>query len=175
MENRHSFLIPLVILTKITNIAHRFLSFLGLHLGAIFMILMTIAVLFQVVIRYVFSNPVSWIEEMCIYSMFFLTFLLAPYILLNKLHISMTLLYDRINKQELVFVVDILLNVVAIYGICTLIPSIFEVVYNNLNVTTTQMPLTKGQIYMIVPISFILMITIPLEQILLCLIKLLNK
>ena len=145
---------------------HKWVSGFCLQLGIVFMSLMTLAVFIQVIMRYIFSRPISWIEEFCIYSMFFLAFLLSPYIVLHRLHISMTMFYEKIRNPKVRMFVDILLEMVSIAGIYTIMGSIIEVVYNSMKVTTTQMPLTKGQIYLVVPFSFILAITISAQHIL---------
>ncbi len=166
MEQHHNQKSALLMVTYILNKIHSIISSVLYKIGMVFMSLMTLAVLIQVLMRYVFSSPISWIEEFCIYSMFLMTFLLAPYIALKKMNISMTLFYDRIKNIKAKMIINILLNLISIWGIYTVYPSMMEVVLNNINVTTTQMPLTKGQFYLIVPISFFMVITISIEQIL---------
>ncbi|MEZ5858542.1 MAG: TRAP transporter small permease subunit [Geminicoccaceae bacterium] len=50
----------------------------GRQLAWLLVVLMTAAVLLQVFYRYVLVNPIGWSEELAIYSMIWMTFLVAP-------------------------------------------------------------------------------------------------
>ena len=120
--------------TYILNKIHSIISSVLYKIGVVFMSLMTLAVLIQVLMRYVFSSPISWIEEFCIYSMFLMTFLLAPYIALKKMNISMTLFYDKIKNIKAKMIINNIIKFNFHLGIYTVYPSMMEVVLNNINV-----------------------------------------
>lgn len=137
----------------------------GLFLGMALLSCMTLAVLLQVFMRYIFNNPISWIEEFSVYCMFLMVFLLLPYIALHQLNISMTLFYDKISQPTPRLILDIFIQVISCYGIIAITPVLLEVIVNNWTVTTTQMPLSKGQFYAVVPLSFFFVITITVQNI----------
>ena len=144
---------------------HRFLSKVFLYIGILLMASMTLAILVQVMMRYVVGNPIAWIEEFCVYAMFVMAFILAPFLMLYKLNISMTLFYDKITNKKLKLVIDFLLNLLIIIGGIIVLPSLLDIVQSNMSVSNAQVLLSKGQIFLVAPISFILIVTITVGNI----------
>lgn len=63
-----------------------------------------VAIILQVVTRYVFSSPLSWTEELARFLLVWLTFLGAGYVMSRRLHISVDLLVARLSKRGAVVV-----------------------------------------------------------------------
>lgn len=60
---------------------------------------MTVLVLVQVVLRYVFSVPLVWVEEMTIFLMIWMAFMGAALGVRRGSHIAMTILVDRLPAR----------------------------------------------------------------------------
>ncbi len=151
--------------TRAIDRFHTYISTFCMYVGVFFLGTMTCAILVQVVMRYVIGNPISWIEEYCVSSMFIISFLLGPYLILRGMNISMTLFYDRVTNKTAKFLLDLMLNAVTAAVILFIFPSLINIVSSNMDVANTQLPITKGSLYLVAPFSFFLMFTIILQTI----------
>ena len=60
---------------------------------------MTVLVLVQIVLRYVFNVPLPWVEEMTIFLMIWMAFMGAAIGVRRGAHIAMTILVDRMPPR----------------------------------------------------------------------------
>lgn len=75
------------------------LSHGGSVVGGLFTGVMTATVTLAVVLRYVFSRPIGWSEEISIYLMIWAAFLGAAYALKEDAHIGVDLLFSRLPER----------------------------------------------------------------------------
>ena len=116
------------------------------------MALILLLVVLQVVMRYVFNSPLTWSEELAVYVMIWLTFIGSLICMRDKEHIEVTILVDHLPRplQRIVVAFSRLasvffLLVVAYYG--------FELVMENMTVTSPANKISMGLVYTIIPLS----------------------
>ncbi len=68
--------------------------------GTACMLAVTLMIVFEVVMRYVFSAPTTWVGEMSIYMSMGIGFLGLAYALKDDGHFSITLLVDRLSPKN---------------------------------------------------------------------------
>ena len=59
---------------------------------------MTMLVLVQIVLRYIFNVPLAWVEEMTVFLMIWMAFMGAAVGVRRGTHIAMTMLVDRLPR-----------------------------------------------------------------------------
>lgn len=116
------------------------------------MVLILLLVVAQVAMRYLFNSPLTWSEELAVFVMIWLTFIGSLICMRDKEHIEVTILVDHLPRtlQRVVVVFSRLasvffLLVVAYYG--------FELVMENMAVTSPANKLSMGLVYTIIPLS----------------------
>ena len=116
------------------------------------MVLILLLVVAQVVLRYVFNSPLTWSEELAVFVMIWLTFIGSLICMRDKEHIEVTILVDHLPRplQRIVVAFSRLasvffLLVVAYYG--------FELVMENMTVTSPANKISMGLVYTIIPLS----------------------
>lgn len=73
------------------------------YFGALMIVVMMLTTALNVVLRYVFSNPLAWPLEVSEYMLVACAFLPACYTLLEKGHISVDLIYLRFSPKRRVW------------------------------------------------------------------------
>lgn len=116
------------------------------------MVLILLLVVVQVGMRYLFNSPLTWSEEMAVFVMIWLTFIGSLICMRDKEHIEVTILVDYLPRplQRIVVAFSRLasvffLLVVAYYG--------FELVMENMTVTSPANKISMGLVYTIIPLS----------------------
>ncbi len=117
-----------------------------------------IAIVFaQVVSRYVFNNSLTWSEELARILFTQMVFLAAPLVVLEKKGISVDIIVQFIPKaakRKLYLVINFLSLVFFIFmGI-----SGYRFAMMNFNQRTTALHLNMGMLYMVIPVSAVMMI-----------------
>ena len=118
------------------------------------MVLILLLVIVQVAMRYLFNSPLTWSEELAVFVMIWLTFIGSLICMRDKEHIEVTILVDYLPRslQRIVVAFSRLasvffLLVVAYYG--------FELVMENMTVTSPANKISMGLVYTIIPLSSI--------------------
>ena len=116
------------------------------------MVLILLLVVVQVGMRYIFNSPLTWSEELAVFVMIWLTFIGSLICMRDKEHIEVTILVDYLPRplQRIVVAFSRLasvffLLVVAYYG--------FELVMENMTVTSPANKISMGLVYTIIPLS----------------------
>ena len=116
------------------------------------MVLILLLVVAQVVLRYVFNSPLTWSEELAVFVMIWLTFIGSLICMRDREHIEVTILVDSLphKLQRIVLTFSrlasvLFLLVVAYYG--------FELVTENMTVTSPANKISMGLVYTIIPLS----------------------
>ena len=116
------------------------------------MVLILLLVIVQVGMRYLFNSPLTWSEELAVFVMIWLTFIGSLICMRDKEHIEVTILVDHLPRplQRIVLAFSRLasvffLLVVAYYG--------FELVMENMTVTSPANKISMGLVYTIIPLS----------------------
>jgi len=69
-------------------------------LACIVLVLTTLSVCYEVVMRYFFGRAQIWVVESVSYSLLFITFLSASWVLKNEGHVKMDWLLNRLNPRN---------------------------------------------------------------------------
>lgn len=122
-------------------------GFMVLALG-----IMGVVLTAQIVMRYFFSSPFSWAEELARYLQIWITFFGIGYGFRKNSHIALTLLSDRFPKY-LAYVVSVINNLVMIFscGVVLYVAPEFLAQQNKLS-STLHVPLRI--VYGIIPVGF---------------------
>lgn len=83
---------------KITAIFDQTLNLLAI-LAVVLIVFIMLAVGTDVVMRYFFSKPMIWVGEISEYSLLFITFLGAAWLLRNEGHVRMDLVLNRLGPR----------------------------------------------------------------------------
>lgn len=71
-----------------------------LYLSGAIIAFVTIAVCYSVVMRYFFKQPPIWVVQTCEYSLLWLVFLGTTWLLREKGHVAVDIIYSRLDKKK---------------------------------------------------------------------------
>ena len=75
-------------------------STLGGMAAAACLLVVTLIITYEVVMRYVFNAPTFWVKELSIYLCMAIGFLGAAFALKNDSHFSITIIIDRLSRKN---------------------------------------------------------------------------
>lgn len=130
----------------------------GISISCAIILFQTLVVNGDVFMRYVFSDPIVWGEELSEYGLLYLTFLGAAWVLKKGGHLRMDMLFNRFRPKAQIMV-DIFLNLVGAgiaglfvwYGVTT---SLEYYQRGIASVTSIQIPLAP--VLMVIPVGSLL-------------------
>lgn len=100
-------------------------------------------VLTQVISRYVFDAPLSWTEELARFSLIWLTFVSAGFVMARRLHVTVDLVAAKLNKRGAVVMDSFaMLVVLAVSASMTVAGVGFAVAASRLNAPASQLPMS---------------------------------
>ncbi len=125
---------------------------------AILMGVLTLDVLWQVFTRYVLNDPSPWSEELARFLLIWVSILGAAYVSGRREHIAIDLLQQKSspeNKRKIQVVVDI---IIILFALFVLVIGGYNLVQITISQTSSSLQIPLGIIYLIIPISGILII-----------------
>ena len=128
-----------------------------------FLASMTFVILLQVFFRYVLNSPLAWPEEAARYMMVWMTFLIAPVAYRQGLIVRMESVVDRL-PHALRSVLEIATNVLVLLLAIVLCREAFWMMGKGAQMTSTATGLRMSWVFSILPVSFVLIISIGLER-----------
>ena len=126
---------------------------------------MTGMILIQVFFRYFLNHSLPWPEELAKFTMVWMTFLVAPYAYRKGLNVNMELLVSKIPKRIRVML-EILLHILIIFMAYYLLNEGLGMVKRGMRIRASTVNFKIGYVYMILPISFGMMMLVGVERIL---------
>jgi len=116
------------------------------------MVLILALVVAQVVMRYVFNSPLTWSEELAVFVMIWLTFIGSLICMRDNEHIEVTILVDHMPRalQRIVMVFS---RMASIFFLLVVVYYGFELVMENVGVTSVANRISMGLVYTIIPLS----------------------
>ena len=93
MDNNEDFL------TKAGKMYDRLLDFFAI-LAGIIAAFVTLAVCAGILSRYLLNRPMAWVIEISEYSLLYMTFLSAAWVLRNNQHVAVDLIYSRLGNRN---------------------------------------------------------------------------
>ena len=135
------------------------------RLAMILAAVMTGMILIQVFFRYFLNHSLPWPEELAKFTMVWMTFLVAPYAYRKGLNVNMELFVSKIPKR-MRGLLQILLHILIILMAYYLLNEGLGMVKRGLRIRASSINFKIGYIYMILPISFGMMMIGGVEHIL---------
>ena len=127
--------------------------------------IMTGMILIQVFFRYFLNHSLPWPEELAKFTMVWMTFLVAPYAYRKGLNVNMELFVSKIPKK-IRGLLEILLHILIILMAFYLLNEGLGMVKRGMRIRASSVNFKIGYVYMILPISFGMMMIGGLERIL---------
>jgi TRAP-type C4-dicarboxylate transport system permease small subunit len=126
---------------------------------------MTGSILLQVLFRYVLNRPIGWTEEFSIYSMIWMTFLVAPIAYRQGLNVAIEVLLDQLRPRGRA-VVELLLTLLVLVLLVALL--YFAIIYSQrgLGSLAASLPVRMFWIYVSMPLGMAAMLLVGLELLL---------
>lgn len=121
------------------------------------MIVMVFTVSYGVFTRYVLNEAAVWTGELASYTLVWLTFLGAGWGILDRSHITFDSLIEKL-PFKVKAVIQIIFRIAMIGFSCLMTYYGFLLAVNSMNDLTLTLPITKGVVYMIIPISGSIMV-----------------
>jgi TRAP-type C4-dicarboxylate transport system permease small subunit len=123
------------------------------RLATLLIAVMTGIVLIQVFFRYVLNHSLPWPEELAKFMMVWMTFLVAPYAYRQGLNVNMELFVSRIPPR-LRSILEILLHVFIILLAFYLLREGLGMMKRGIRIRASTVNFKMAYVYVIVPISF---------------------
>ena len=115
--------------------------------------IMTGMILIQVFFRYFLNHSLPWPEELAKFTMVWMTFLVAPYAYRKGLNVNMELFVAKIPKR-IRGMLEIFLHVLIIVMAYYLLNEGLGMVKRGLRIRASTVNFKIGYVYMILPVSF---------------------
>ena len=115
------------------------------------MALMSILVVYQVVVRYLFNAPSTFSEELMTYLFIWMSLLGGTYVYGKSEHMSMSFLYNKFSAKTK-HVVDILIQIIGFVFGAALLYGGTSIVRLTMNQQTPALGVPMGYLYMVLPV-----------------------
>ncbi len=125
---------------------------------AFLMAVLTLDVLWQVFTRYVLNDPSPWSEELARFILIWVSILGAAYVSGRKEHIAIDLLQQKSspkNRRKIQWVID---TMIILFALFVLVIGGYNLVQITISQTSSSLQIPLGVIYLIIPISGVLII-----------------
>ena len=142
-------------LLSVKNIIDKILSWIVIVLMAI----ITINVLWQVFSRFVLQNPSSFTEELARYMLIWIGILGAAYVAGQKLHLAIDLLSTKLTGKSKSFLEIFIQLCIFVFSFFVMVIGGIRLVYITLqlNQISAALQIPLGYVYLVLPISGLLM------------------
>lgn len=127
-------------------------------------IVMAIVVLLQVIFRYVMRISVPWTEEFARYLLILITFVGGALAIRDKQHIAVTVILDKLPKKARYYLNKCFNLTIIMFLITVFKGSIIMVKLTWETPVGSISWLTAGKVYLILPVSMVMMIIYLLYQ-----------
>ncbi|WP_306252249.1 TRAP transporter small permease [Parvularcula sp. IMCC14364] len=135
-------------------------NFAGLLLAA-----MTLIVMVQVVARYGFNNSPAWTEELAKTMMVWTAFLVAPWAYREGTNVSISFFTEDLPKA-IKSTLQIGITLLVIWICAVFFAESLDFVLRGMQSKSATLPMQVGAFYVIVPVSFALLILVGIETVL---------
>jgi C4-dicarboxylate transporter, DctQ subunit len=147
------------VFNKAGKIFDRLLDFFAILAGVIASFI-TVAVCLGIVSRYFLNRPLSWVVEISEYGLLYMTFLSVAWVLKHEQHVSVDLVYSRLNDRQKA-VASLFTSVVAAIVFILITYYGFKVTKSQFDTkyfTPTILEAPKFAITLIIPIGTLLLL-----------------
>jgi TRAP-type C4-dicarboxylate transport system permease small subunit len=70
------------------------------HISAWMILVMTLSIAYEVLVRYFFIRPTSWVSDFTDYTLLYITFLSSAWLLKLDQHVSLTVLLEQLSPRS---------------------------------------------------------------------------
>lgn len=126
---------------------------------------LTVVVTWQVIARYIMTNPSSWTEELARFMLVWVSILGAAYVSGRREHIAIDILQQRMKperRRKFQVLIDV---VIILFALLVFVIGGINLVEITLHQISSAMRIPLGYVYAIIPFSGILIITYALLDI----------
>lgn len=141
------------------------ICWLGRQLAWLLLAIMTFVVLMQVFYRYVLSNPLAWTEELAIFAMIWMTFLVAPIAYRNGENVAIEIVRDLFKGRGQAFI-QLVLNALVLLVLAVLLWQSVLYVGRGMGSILATLGVRAGWLYIIMPIGVAGMLSVGVEIVL---------
>lgn len=139
-------------------------NFLEIIITLLFIALFVCAIL-QVLTRYVLPYSLPWTEEMARFILIYITFIGAAVAIYEKSHITITILVSKLSAA-LKLKIQILIDLLILFFLYLVFRGGIDMVLLSWGIVSGSMPwMMKGYVYLIIPISMVLMVIFLVRQV----------
>ncbi|TWT05206.1 TRAP transporter small permease [Planococcus sp. CPCC 101016] len=127
------------------------------HVLNLLMALLVTVVFLQVIFRFILNSPLAWTEELARYSLIWLTFLGAAYAMSLKAHIGMEFFVNLfgVSIRKILYIIATFASL--IFFLLMVIEG-YDLAMQGMSQTSPVLRIPMGMIYMIIPVSGIVLI-----------------
>lgn len=149
---------------RIRSIIDRILEYILI----IFMSILVIDVLWQVASRYVLGSPSSYTDEMASYLLIWVGLLGAAYVCGKREHLAIDILVQRAKGKTQQVLYFLIYTVTTLFAFFVMTVGGIWLVYTRflLEVTSASLEMNMGYVYLVLPLSGVLIIYYSIDNIL---------
>ncbi len=138
------------------------ICWIGRQLSWLLVVVMTAAVLLQVFYRYVLVNPIGWSEELSIYAMIWMTFLVAPIAYRTGANVAIEVVRD-LFKGPWQALLQIVINLLVLVLLIVLLRHSIVYVGRGMGSLVPSLGVQAGWFYLSMPIGIGAMLLVSIE------------
>jgi len=138
---------------------------LGKQLSWLLVAAMTVVVLMQVFARYVLNNPLAWTEELAIFAMIWMTFLVTPIAYRTGGNVAIEIIRDLFKGRGQA-AIQLVLNLLVVLLLVILLRHSILYVERGMGSVVASLGISSGLLYLIMPIGVAGMLLVGIEIVL---------
>lgn len=141
------------------------ICWLGKQLSWLLVAAMTVVVLMQVFARYVLNNPLAWTEELAIFAMIWMTFLVTPIAYRTGGNVAIEIIRDLFKGRGQA-AIQLVLNLLVVLLLAVLLRHSILYVERGMGSVVASLGIRSGVLYLIMPIGVAGMLLVGIEIVL---------
>lgn len=122
-------------------------------INAIVFGILTLLTVWQVLTRYLLSNPSTWSEELASYLFAWATLLGAAYVFGKREHMNIPILLDKVSPKSQKIVNIIIEVIILLFALTVLIYGGWNITLLTMGQMSSSLPIRMGYFYAAIPIS----------------------
>lgn len=111
---------------------------------------------YQILVRYIFNNPSTISEELLTYSFTWMSLFAAAYVFGKREHMRMGFLADKLNKKKLTILNAIIEIIIIAFALIVMVYGGVSITSLSMTQKTASLGIPMGYIYIVLPITGII-------------------
>ena len=142
----------MAILDNIRNVMNKVIRIVCILLFGFMVIIGT----YQILVRYIFNNPSTISEELLTYSFTWMSLFAAAYVFGKREHMRMGFLADKLNKKKLTILNAIIEIIIIAFALIVMVYGGVSITSLSMTQKTASLGIPMGYIYIVLPITGII-------------------